>query len=105
MSDMKLTTEARERIRTMCSTNDGFKISEADLTLRGPGNIEGTQQSGMLHFHIADLSKDGAILVTARELAARILERDVELAHPENAALKAYFTKEGKKFREWSLVG
>jgi ATP-dependent DNA helicase RecG len=105
MSDIKLTTESRERIRTMCSTNDGFKISEADLTLRGPGNIEGTQQSGMLHFHIADLSKDGAILATARELAARILERDVELTHPENAPLRSYFEKVGKRFREWSLVG
>jgi len=58
MSSFKLTSDARERINTMTSTNNGFEISEADLKLRGPGNIQGTQQSGILNFRIADLARD-----------------------------------------------
>lgn len=104
MSSFKLSTEGRERIQTMCRTNNGFEIAEADLRLRGPGNIAGTQQSGILNLKIADLSRDGKILQTARELAARILDKDPTLEHPLNQALKAYLEKHGKKLRGWSRI-
>ena len=79
MTSYKLSKEARSRIQTMTGTNDGFKIAEADLQLRGPGNMEGTQQSGILNFKLADLSKDQRILQIAREVAARILDKDPNL--------------------------
>ncbi|MFT4760946.1 MAG: ATP-dependent DNA helicase RecG [Saprospiraceae bacterium] len=104
MSSFKLTTIGRERIQTMVGTNNGFEISEADLKLRGPGNIEGTQQSGILNLKIADLSKDGKILQTARELAKRILEKDSKLALPINHPLKAYLDKTVKEFRGWGRI-
>lgn len=104
MSSFKLTSVGRERIQTMVATNNGFEISEADLKLRGPGNIEGTQQSGILNLKIADLSKDGKILQTARELAKRILEKDAELQLPVNHPLKAYLEKTAREFRGWGRI-
>lgn len=104
MSSFKLTKEARERIHTMVGTNNGFEIAEADLKLRGPGNIQGTQQSGVLNFRIADLSKDGRILQTAREIAARILDKDPSLENPLNQVMKKYLDSHGKKFKAWSLI-
>lgn len=104
MSSFKLTTVGRERIQTMVGTNNGFEISEADLKLRGPGNIEGTQQSGILNLKIADLSKDGKILQTARELAKRILEKDAGLQLPVNHPLKVYLDKTAKQFRGWGRI-
>jgi ATP-dependent DNA helicase RecG len=100
----KLSHEGRERINTMCQTNDGFVIAEVDLRLRGPGNIEGTQQSGLLRFRIADLAKDGAILSTARSTAERILEQDPALTAPENARLKLHLAEMGKENGEWSRI-
>ncbi|TAK45451.1 MAG: ATP-dependent DNA helicase RecG, partial [Saprospiraceae bacterium] len=104
LTDFKLSAEARERINTMVRTGDGFEIAEADLRLRGPGNIEGTQQSGLLDLHLADLGRDGKILQTARALAQRILDKDPELAHPLNVALRGYLEKEGKKRRVWGRI-
>ncbi len=104
MTDFKLSTEARERIQTMVRTNDGFEIAEADLRLRGPGNIEGTQQSGLLNLRIADLGRDGKILQTARALAQRILEKDPELQNPLNAPLRAYLANERNKTRDWGKI-
>ncbi|HFC00398.1 MAG TPA: ATP-dependent DNA helicase RecG [Phaeodactylibacter sp.] len=104
MSSFKLTSEARERIQTMVNTNNGFEIAEADLRLRGPGNIEGTQQSGMLNFKIADLARDGRILQTAREIAARILDDDPHFDRPEHARLKLFYDKNAKQFRVWSRI-
>lgn len=99
MTSYKLSAEGKERIATMCSTNNGFEIAEADLKLRGPGNIAGTQQSGILNLRIADLSKDGRILQTAREIAKRIVEADVELIKPEHLCLKSFLeaSKQGRK--------
>jgi ATP-dependent DNA helicase RecG len=79
MSSFKLSADGKERIRTMVRTANGFDIAEADLKLRGPGNIEGTQQSGILNFRIADLVKDGHILKVARETANQILDGDPRL--------------------------
>ncbi len=104
MTDFKLSAEARERINTLVRTSDGFEIAEADLRLRGPGNIEGTQQSGLLNLHIADLGRDGKILQTARELALRILEKDPELKHPLNAALLEYMEKERNRTKDWGRI-
>ena len=91
MTGFKLSHEARVRIETMCNTNDGFEISEVDLKLRGPGDIDGTQQSGILDMKIADLAKDQPILKLAREFAIEILDKDSTLTSPDNLPiLKAY---------------
>ncbi len=104
MTDFKLSADARERIQTMVRTNDGFEIAEADLRLRGPGNIEGTQQSGLLNLHIADLGRDGKILQTARSLAQRILDKDPELAHPLNVPMREHLAKERGRTRDWGRI-
>ena len=104
MSSFKLSAEAKQRIQTMVRTNDGFEIAEADLKLRGPGNIEGTQQSGILNFKIADLAKDGRILQTAREVAQRILENDPELKREEHLPVKIFLANETKALKGWSKI-
>lgn len=104
MTSFKLTAEGRERIKTMCETTDGFKIAEVDLRLRGPGNLEGTQQSGLLQFRIADLSKDQQILQFARETAARILEKDPKLQLPENQRLAGYLAVFEREARVWGRI-
>ena len=86
----KLGKEARERLKTMASTNDGFKIAEKDLELRGPGEIEGTRQSGALNLKLADLLQDKHLLETARNLAMELLDKDPELASNENLAVSDY---------------
>lgn len=88
MTGDKLTTEARKRIKIMTETNDGFKIAEADLEIRGPGNIEGTQQSGVLDFKIFDLIGDNHMIEKTRQLALTILESDPQLEKPENELLR-----------------
>lgn len=104
MSGFKLSTDSRERIQTMVRTNNGFEIAEADLRLRGPGSIEGTQQSGILNLRIADLAKDGRILQTARELAQRLLEADPGLEQAAHQALRTYLEKHFKNLRGWSRI-
>ncbi len=104
MTSFKLSADGRERIQTMVRTNDGFVIAETDLRLRGPGNIEGTQQSGMLRFLIANLALDGQILTVAREIATRILENDPALAAPEHGRLRQHLASEGKEARVWSRI-
>ena len=84
----KLTADTRKRIDIMCATNDGFRIAEADLKLRGPGDLEGTQQSGMaFDLKIANIARDGQIVQMAREEAQRIIDGDPECDRPENALL------------------
>ena len=104
MSGYKLSAEARSRIQTMTGTNDGFKIAEADLQLRGAGNMEGTQQSGVINFKLADLSKDQRILQIAREVAARILDQDPKLEKAINQRLNSYMKTQGKKYKAWSRI-
>ncbi|MBL7798911.1 MAG: ATP-dependent DNA helicase RecG [Saprospiraceae bacterium] len=104
VTGFKLSTDARERIQTMVQTNDGFVIAETDLRLRGPGNMEGTQQSGMLRFLLADLGRDGQILTAAREIAARILESDPALTAPEHRRLLEHLAVTGKEARVWSRI-
>ncbi|MBK6932217.1 MAG: ATP-dependent DNA helicase RecG [Saprospirales bacterium] len=104
MSGFKLSADGRERLQTMVQTNDGFQIAEVDLRLRGPGNLEGTQQSGMLRFLLADLGRDGQILTAAREIASRILEADPALQAPENARLRLHLESTGVAARVWSKI-
>jgi ATP-dependent DNA helicase RecG len=104
MTDYKLSAEARTRIETMVRTNDGFEVAEADLRLRGPGNLMGTQQSGILDFAIADLAKDGKILKLAREAAAQVLEKDPQLELPMNANLRKHFISYVKKHPNWGVI-
>ena len=104
MSSFKLSANGRERINTMVATNNGFEISEADLRLRGAGNIEGTQQSGILNFRIADLARDQKILQAAREIAARILDDDPNLERPEHARIKKYLETNKSNIQLWSRI-
>lgn len=104
LSSVKLSRESRERIKIMTETTDGFKIAEADLRLRGPGMIDGTQQSGLLQMRIADLANDGIILSVARDKAKDILEEDPRLERPEYAALKAHLDKYLKAVRGWGRI-
>jgi len=88
MTSNQMSQDAQERISTMCRTNDGFEIAEADLKLRGPGDLEGTRQSGLLELKVADLHEDQPILLAARKLSEAIIRRDPDLTHPLNKLLK-----------------
>jgi ATP-dependent DNA helicase RecG len=99
----KLGKEARERLKTMVSTNDGFKIAEKDLELRGPGDIEGTRQSGALNLKLADLLQDRQLLETARNFALELLDKDPELASHENSSVKDYLRSISGK-TPWSKI-
>ena len=90
MTGYKLSKESKERIELMCSTNDGFELAEADLKMRGPGDFEGTRQSGLaIDLHIANLTKDSSTLEDARRAAMDILSEDPLLELPKNQLLKA----------------
>ncbi|WP_426669274.1 ATP-dependent DNA helicase RecG [Mucilaginibacter sp. McL0603] len=91
MSSHKLSYDGKIRLDTMVKTNNGFEISEIDLQLRGPGNIEGTQQSGVLDLKVADLATDQQLLLQARKCVEEIFAKDPELAHPENQILQLAF--------------
>lgn len=89
----------------MVRTNDGFEISEADLQLRGPGDMEGTQQSGIaFDLKIANIAKDGQILQLARDIANEILDKDPELSLTENYVLNRQLQKIFTKKINWSLI-
>ncbi len=99
----RLTTDARERIKIMCETNDGFKIAEKDMELRGPGDIEGTRQSGLLNFKLASIVNDKDLMEKAQEVALSLLEQDVELVLPENQSLRNYLLNQKGK-TVWSKI-
>jgi len=105
MTDYKLSQEARIRMETMTATNDGFKIAEVDLKLRGPGNILGTQQSGLMQFRIADIIKDAPLMHTARQYAYRILKEDFNLSHPAHQQVRYFLQKQVRKTGFWNLIG
>jgi ATP-dependent DNA helicase RecG len=104
LSSYKLSAEAKTRLKTMTETTDGFKIAEVDLRLRGPGNIMGTQQSGVLNLKIADVVKDSQILVNARNTAIEILQEDPNLSNKENLPILKAFTKMSKSSKIWSNI-
>ncbi|HKR05731.1 MAG TPA: DUF559 domain-containing protein [Bacteroidia bacterium] len=104
MTGSKLSHEARQRLETMVRTNDGFEIAETDLKLRGPGELSGTQQSGIVGLKIADLSKDTQILDLARKAAIRILENDPRLALPQHENIFERLSVMEKDKTNWSRV-
>lgn len=99
----QLSRDSRERLHTMCATNDGFLIAEKDLELRGPGDIEGTRQSGALNFKVADIVKDKDLLSEAAVFAARIADVDPELTAAEHYMIRQ-FLMAAKGNNEWSKV-
>ncbi|WP_288956104.1 ATP-dependent DNA helicase RecG [uncultured Polaribacter sp.] len=104
LSSFKLSPEAKTRLKTMTETSDGFKIAEVDLKLRGPGNIMGTQQSGVLNLKIADVVKDSQILVLARNTAIDVLHKDPNLNAKENIFINKALTKMSKTSKIWSNI-
>ncbi|WP_029270122.1 ATP-dependent DNA helicase RecG [Flavobacterium sp. KJJ] len=104
MTSHKLSSDSKTRMDTMVQTNDGFEIAEVDLKLRGPGDLMGTQQSGVLNLQIADIVRDRDILGLARNYAMKILKEDAPLAKPEHAVLKAVFIELTKKKNIWNYI-
>jgi ATP-dependent DNA helicase RecG len=103
MTSTKISAEARLRIKIMCDTNDGFKIAEKDLEMRGPGDIEGTKQSGVLDFKLANIVNDKALLEEAKHIAEALIEKDQDLSTAENSGLKNFLQlQKGKTV--WSKI-
>ena len=103
LTGYKVSNDARERLKIMVATNDGFKIAEKDLEIRGPGDIEGTKQSGLLNFKLANIVQDRIILEAARNAAEVILESDPDLNNDENVPVKNYLQQQKGK-TAWSKI-
>lgn len=99
----KLTSNAKERLQALVETNNGFEIAAKDLKIRGPGNIEGTEQSGILDLNLADIIQDEALMVSAREACDAILQSDPDLELPEHSILKQYLQRKDKSIG-WSRI-
>ena len=104
LTSFKLSDDAKTRLKTMVDTADGFKIAEVDLKLRGPGNIMGTQQSGVLNLKIADVVKDSKVLVSARNTAISLLQEDPNLSKKENLPIRNTFSKMSKSSKIWGNI-
>ncbi len=104
MTGNKLTDVGRLRMETMARTNDGFEIAEVDLNIRGPGDMEGTQQSGDLNFKLADLCKDVQIIQLAREQVTELLNFDPSLEKEENRRVASHFNYLFKNTKDWSKI-
>jgi len=104
MSGFQLSGDAKIRMQTMVDTSDGFEIAEVDLKLRGPGNLMGTQQSGVLQLKIADLVKDQKLLVLARQTALAVLEEDPSLEMSKNSLIATTYFQISKNSNIWSNI-
>ncbi len=105
VKDYKSTKEAQKRIDLMCSTEDGFEIAEEDMKMRGPGDLEGTQQSGLpVNLNIASIARDGILLSEARAYASKVLEDDPRLEKKENAKLVSELRKEKYSIKDYSKI-
>lgn len=105
MTNYKIAQDTRKRLEIMVETTDGFRISEADLQMRGPGDMEGTQQSGIaFNLKIANIAKDGQILQFARDMALTVLEKDDLLALPQNYLLRKELSRLFDKQQYWGLI-
>ncbi|WP_028524319.1 ATP-dependent DNA helicase RecG [Runella limosa] len=104
MTGVKLSKDTRIRIDTLCATNNGFDIADVDLKLRGPGDLTGTQQSGLMDLLLADLAKDGAVLKAAREAADEILQEDPDLILPKNEPIRSHIDSLRKEETNWSRI-
>ncbi|MEO7120024.1 MAG: ATP-dependent DNA helicase RecG [Ginsengibacter sp.] len=103
LTKIKLSADARQRLKILCATNDGFKIAEKDLEIRGPGDIEGTRQSGILNFKLANIIEDKKMLEIARFEADNILDADPQLSNSENFILKDFLAFQRGK-TSWSKI-
>ena len=104
MTADQLSTDAQTRISTMVHTNDGFEIAEVDLRLRGPGDLMGTQQSGLLNLKIADIVKDNDVLKTARYYALQTLKKDPELSSEENTVIRKIYAEIMRESGLWNYI-
>lgn len=104
MTDVKLSSEARRRMETMVRTNNGFEVADVDLEIRGPGDLTGTQQSGMLNLKLANLVKDQNILSAARNDVMQILAQDARLLSPEHAVLRSALQQRNQNKLNWSKI-
>ena len=104
MTSHKLSNDSKIRMETMTKTNDGFEIAEVDLKLRGPGDLMGTQQSGVLNLQIADLVKDKDILQLARHHAIKIMNEDSGLQKPEHQSIRVVFIEMTKRKNIWNYI-
>jgi ATP-dependent DNA helicase RecG len=104
MTDYKLSADSKVRINTLVRTNNGFEIAEADLPLRGPGDLMGTQQSGVLDLMIADLGQDGELLKVARDKATELVQSDPDLVKPENKVIRIQVDSTKKSAVNWSKI-
>jgi ATP-dependent DNA helicase RecG len=104
MTGVKIGKDTKTRLETMVRTNNGFEIADVDLRLRGPGDLTGTQQSGVLDLLIADLSQDALILTYAREAAMEILDADPQLEKPENYNIKKHISSLSRNTVNWSRI-
>lgn len=105
VKDYKTTKEAQKRIDLMCATEDGFEIAEEDMKMRGPGDLEGTQQSGLpISLNIASLAKDGILLSEARAYASKVLDDDPTLEKKENAKLVSELRKDKYSVKDYSKI-
>jgi ATP-dependent DNA helicase RecG len=104
MSGYKLSNEAKIRLETMVRTNDGFEISEQDLKIRGPGDVMGTQQSGVLDFKLANLAKDGQLVQLAKIDVDELLTRDADLSSFQNKCIKIELARQMKLKPNWSNI-
>ena len=105
MTGNELSREAKKRMGTMVATTDGFEIAEVDLQLRGPGDLMGTQQSGILELKIADLAKDGDLINIARDSAIKLIEKDPNLLHEENTCLREKMISLLRERPNWGKIG
>ena len=104
MTNHKLSSDSKTRLETMVKTNDGFEIAEVDLKLRGPGDMMGKQQSGVLNLQIADIVRDRDILQLARHEALKLLKKDVSMSLPEHINLRRTFLEISKKKTIWNYI-
>lgn len=102
MTSYKLTSDGRKRIDTMVQSTDGFEIAEVDLKLRGPGDIQGTQQSGLIGLRLADIVRDEEILKKARQVASELVKKDPELSSPENQRMVGFLQNQNKQWGQIS---
>ena len=104
MTSHKLSADSKTRMETMVQTNDGFEIAEVDLKLRGPGDLMGKQQSGVLNLQIADIVKDKDILILARNYAQKLLKEDASMSKPEHLKLREVYIELTKKKNIWNHI-
>ncbi|MDE5684584.1 MAG: ATP-dependent DNA helicase RecG, partial [Muribaculaceae bacterium] len=105
MTKYKIAAETRKRLELMTSTTDGFVIAEADMQMRGPGDIEGTMQSGLpFDLHIANLAQDGRIIQMAREAAEKLLDADPDLSKTENLYFSRAMQEIAHRNTDWSRI-